>query len=165
MEYMKTRHCLQLLLLALCVACSSSNQIKGESPFIRISSLSVVGNSLATEFDVHNINDVIMDIDAIDIRIMGKDTQLVHYTADLNLAVDPNTTEEVSLKGLPDSTATQLLAELESGKISSLPFSLDGRVHTQSDGYLPFKNEGHLYPVPGRPGQFRSASSRTSDER
>jgi len=165
MEYLKIRFLLQLALLAFCVSCSSSKQIKGESPFIRISSLSVMADALAAEFDIHNINDVVMHIDAIDIKIVGEDIQLVHYATDIKLAVDPNTTEEVSLQGSPNSKAAQLLQDLESGRISSLPFSLEGRVHTLDDGYLPFKNEGHLYPVPGRPGQFRSASSRISDDR
>jgi hypothetical protein len=29
-------------------------------------------------------------------------------------------------------------------------------VHTVEDGNLRFSQKGYLYPVPGRPGQFRS---------
>lgn len=165
MEFVKIRCYLQLSVLALCVGCGSSHQVKGESPFIRISSMSILENSLSAEFNIQNINDVEMKIDAVDIKILGENVELVHYLDDLNLTVDPNATEEISLQELPNSSATQLLNELESGRISSLPFSLEGRVHTQQDGYLPFKNEGHLYPVPGKPGQFRSASSRSRDQR
>lgn len=161
---MKIRIYLQLFLLALCTACGGTHQVKGESPFVRISSMSFNGNSLTADFDIHNINDVKMDIDAIDIRIQEKNTELGHYASDLRLSIDPNTTEEVSLQVMAGENATQLLNELESGQTSSLPFSLEGRVHTQGDGYLAFKNEGHLYPVPGRPGQFRSASSRSREE-
>jgi len=163
MEYMKTRFCLQLLALALCCSCGGSNQVKGESPFIRISSMNILENVLTTEFDIHNINDVKMEIDAIDIKILRENVELAHYNSALELTVDPNTTEEVSLRGTPKGNAIQLLNDLESGRTSSLPFTLEGRVHTQSDGYLPFKNEGHLYRVPGKPGQFRSASSRTRE--
>jgi len=165
MEFMKIRLILQISLLALCTACGGAHQVKGESPFVRISSMSVRENSLTAEFDIHNVNDVKMDIDAIDIRIMGKNTELGHYTGNLSLSVDPNTTEEVSLTELDGEEAKQILNSLESGQIASLPFSLEGRVHTADDGYLSFKNEGHLYPVPGRPGQFRSASSRAREER
>jgi hypothetical protein len=94
-----------------------------------------------------------------------RDVELTHYVNDFKLTVDPNTTEEVSLDELPDINARQQLMELESGVVSSLPFSLEGRVHTARDGYLTFKNQGHLYPVPGRPGQFRSASSRAREQR
>lgn len=165
MEFVKIRYYLQLSVLALCVACGGSHELKGESPFIRISSMSILENTLSAEFNIRNINDVEMNIDAVDIKILGENVELVHYVNDLKLTVDPNTTEEISLQELPNSEARQLLNELESGRISSLPFSLEGRVHTQQDGYLPFKNDGHLYPVPGRPGQFRSASSRTPEQR
>lgn len=165
MEYMKSRFCLQLLVLALCCSCGGSHQVKGESPFIRISSMNILENTLTAEFDIHNINDVKMEIDAIDIRILGDNTELVHYESALELTVDPSSTEEVSLQGLPKGDARQLLFDLERGQTASLPFRLEGRVHTQKDGFLPFKNEGHLYRVPGKPGQFRSASSRTREER
>lgn len=165
MEYMKTRFCLQLLVLALCCSCGGSHQVKGESPFIRISSMNISEDMLTAEIDIHNINDVKMEIDAIDIKIMGENVELVHYDSALDLTVDPNTTEEISLRGLPKGNAIQLLNDVESGRTPSLPFMLEGRVHTQSDGYLPFKNEGHLYRVPGKPGQFRSASSRSREQR
>ena len=31
------------------------------------------------------------------------------------------------------------------------------RARYAEDGYLAFAHKGHLYPVPGRPNQFRSA--------
>ena len=165
MEFMKLRFCLQLSILALCTACGGAHQVKGESPFVRISSLSVDEHSLTAEFDIHNINDVKMDIDAIDIRITGPSSELGHFAGDLRLSIDPNTTEEVSLQETAGQDTENILHELESGQISSMAFSLEGRVHTGDDGYLSFRNEGHLYPVPGRPGQFRSASSRSREER
>jgi len=164
MEYMKIHAYLLLSCLTLITACGSQ-QVKGQAPFISISSMIAQGQSLAATFDIHNINDVNLDIDGIEIRIHVRDTELVHFVKDFKLTVDPNTTEEISLEETSDSGARNLLTELESGNISSLPFTLEGRVHTLSDDYLSFKNEGHLYPVPGRPGQFRSASSRTRERR
>jgi LEA14-like dessication related protein len=164
MELMKIRLYLLLSILALCIACAP-HQVKGQPPFIAIASLSMQENSLSARLDIRNINDVELDIDAIDIKLRVRDVELTHYVSDFKLTVDPNTTEEVSLEKLPDINARQQLTELESGDVSSLPFSLEGRVHTTRDGYLPFKNQGHLYPVPGRPGQFRSASSRTREQR
>lgn len=162
MELMKIRFYLLLSSLVLCTACGP-HQVKGQPPFISISSLSAQEHSLSAGFDIRNINDVELDIDTIDIKIWVRDIELTHYVNDFKLTVDPNTTEGISLKELPDTNARQLLTELESGDVSSLPFSLEGRVHTIRDGYLPFKHQGHLYPVPGKPGQFRSASSRTRD--
>jgi len=63
----------------------------------------------------------------------------------------------------PDEFTSELLAELESGNVSNLPFFLEGRMRTTQDGNVPFKYEGYLYPVPGKPGHYRSASSRTRE--
>ncbi len=163
MEFMKISFIL-LASMVLCAGCGSK-QVKGEPPFIGISSMIVQENALATKFDIRNINDVKLEIDAIDIKIWVRSVELTHYINDFKLTLDPNTTEEVSLEEPPEASSRQLLAELESGEVASLPFSLEGRIHTRSDGYLSFKNEGHLYPVPGKPGQFRSASSRTPERR
>ena len=164
MDYVKLRIYLLLSCLVILAACAS-NQVKGKPPFVGISSMIAKGDSLASTFDIHNINDVKLDIDGVDIEIRVQDTVLVHYASGFQRTIDPNTTEEASFEQAADSTARQLLTDLESGSVSSLPFSLDGRVHTPSDGYLSFKNEGHLYPVPGRPGQFRSASARARERR
>lgn len=164
MELMKIRLYLLLTSLVLCSACGPQ-QVKGQPPFVGISSLSMQESSLSARLNIRNINDVELHIDAIDIKLRVRDVELTHYVNDFKLTVDPNTTEEVSLDELPDIHARQQLMELESGVVSSLPFSLEGRVHTTRDGYLTFKNQGHLYPVPGRPGQFRSASSRAREQR
>jgi LEA14-like dessication related protein len=157
---------LYMLLLSsfVCVACSPQ-KIKGKPPFVSISSMTVMEQSLSADFDIRNINDVHMTIDSIDINIRVRDVELTRYDSEFNLTIDPNTTEEVPVEKLPDEFARELLNSLESGDVSSLPFSLEGRVHTVEDGFMPFKHEGHLYPVPGRPGQFRSASSRTRERR
>jgi len=47
-------------------------------------------------------------------------------------------------------------------EVPNLPFRLEGRVHTEEDKFLQFKHKGHLYPVPGKPGQFRSATIQSS---
>jgi LEA14-like dessication related protein len=164
MESMKSLLALLVSSLVLCTACGTK-QIKGEPPFVSISSLTMQAQSLSADFDIRNINDVKLEIDAVDIKVWVRNVELTQFVEAYKLTVDPNTTEEISLQQMPDSAARQMLAELERGEVSSLPFSLEGRVHTAADGYLPFKQEGHLYPVPGRPGQFRSASSRTREER
>jgi hypothetical protein len=52
-------------------------------------------------------------------------------------------------------TSRQLLDTLENGDVKSLPYSLKGFVTTLGDGTLRFEYEGHIYPLPGRPGRFR----------
>ena len=78
-------------------------------------------------------------------------------------AIDANSSERVTDRSQPDDSALDPLRSLESGDTDSLPFSLEGRVHTLDDGYLRFEQKGHLYRVPGRPGQFRAAVMRASE--
>lgn len=165
MEKIKLRILVALLLcLVLCSACSP-NKIKGKPPFLSISSLSAQEESLSAKFDIRNINDVELVIDSIEITIRVREVELTRYFSQMALTVDPNATEEVMVEDMPDEFARPLLAELERGDVASLPFFLEGRVHTRDDGYLPFRHEGHLYPIPGKPGTFRSATSRTREQR
>lgn len=164
MEFLKSRLVLLLSCLVLCASCGPQ-QIRGESPFVSISSLTVQGESLSLLVDIRNINDVEMNISSVDLNIRVDDEELLRYQDAISVSIDPSTTEEVSMNQLPVNAAVALLAELESGAVASLPFSLDGQLQTIEDGSLRFKHEGHLYPIPGKPGQYRSATSRTRERR
>ena len=56
------------------------------------------------------------------------------------------------------------MTDLERGDLVSLPYELNGRVHTLNEGIEDFEHEGHLYPIPGRPGYFRGAGAHTPRE-
>jgi hypothetical protein len=164
MEFMKLRlYTLVIASILLCSACAP-NKIKGNPPFVGISSIMLKNSALAASFDVRNINEVPMVIDAVDITISAKGSEFSRFSDAYKLNIDPNTTETITLDNLPSDHARGQLADLQSGKIASLPFSLQGSVHTAEDGYLEFKHEGYLYTVPGKPGQFRSATSRTREQ-
>ena len=81
------------------------------------------------------------------------------------LAIDANSAEEIRVGERPGGEALDLLSSLERREVNSLPFELVGRVRTQEDGYLRFEQKGHLYPVPGRPGSFRSAATQAKELR
>lgn len=164
MEFLKPRLFVPATLcLFLCAACGP-HQVKSEPPFVSIAALAISGQVLSARFDIRNINDVAMSIDSIDLTIRSRETDLANVMQPLDLTIDPNTTEELAIDNLSGESAGPLLAELESGSVASLPFFLEGRVHTLEDGHLPFRHEGYLYPVPGKPGQFRSASSRSREQ-
>lgn len=103
-----------------------------------------------------------MEINGIEIQVQVKEAVLTRYNSDFNLTIGANSTEEIFVEQLPDEFTQQLLASLEGGEVASLPFSLDGQVNTVADGVLKFRNKGHLYPVPGKPGQFRSATTHSN---
>jgi LEA14-like dessication related protein len=162
MQRMNQRSLLILaLLLVVCSACGP-NVIRGRPPFISIGSLNLDGQNLTAVFTVNNQNGEPMEINGIEIRVEIQDTELTRYNENFKLTIGANSAEDVTVKQLPDEFTRKLLASLESGDLISLPFELDGRVNTVADGYLKFRNKGHLYPVPGRPGQFRSATTHSS---
>ena len=153
-----------MLLIGSCASCGP-NIIEGRPPFIGISAMQLSGDKLSADFRIANQNDVAMTIQAIDITITVNEVELVRENRDLQLAIDANSAEEVKVEELPEAFTRELLQSLESGAVGSLPFSLNGRVRTLEDGYLSFEQKGHMYPVPGKPGSFRSAVTQAQELR
>jgi len=145
-----------LLLTFTCVSCGPQ-VIKGRPPFISISEMSLVNEKLSAEFRISNQNGVPMTVSRIDITVKVNEVELARENRDFELLIDANSSEEVRVDELPDEFTRDLLASLQSGEVKSLPFDLKGRVLTVEDDYLKFEHRGHLYPVPGKPGYFRSA--------
>lgn len=146
-----------LLIAAACAACGGKQVIEGRPPFVGISAMTQAGGSLTTEFRVDNQNGVPMTIQAIDITVSLGDITLTKTSRELRLAIDANSAEEIRVEEQPGREALDLLDSLERREVNSLSFNLVGGARTQEDGYLRFEQKGHLYPVPGKPGFFRSA--------
>jgi hypothetical protein len=155
---------LALAAALVCAACGPS-VIEGRPPFIGISGMTLEGDTLAADFRIDNQNGVAMDIQAVEITVTVNEVTLTRENRDFALSIDANSSEEVRVERLPDEFARELLASLEKQEVRSLPFELVGRVLTQADGYLRFEQKGHLYPVPGKPGHFRSAVTQAEDLR
>lgn len=145
------------LLFAFTIAGCGSNVIKGRPPFISISGMSLVEGELSAVFDISNHNGVPMSITSIDITVTVRDAEITRYNKSFELVIDTNSTEEVSVDKMPEDFTRTLLVSLDRGELNSLPFDLKGRVNTIEDGFLNFENTGYLYPVPGKPGHYRSA--------
>jgi LEA14-like dessication related protein len=169
MEFMKMREkctsirLISLLLLAFTLSLLSAcgpTVIKGRPPFINISDMKLQGETLSASFAISNQNGEEMVIDEVDITVMINDSRLTRHNRKLDLTIDANSTEDVHVENMPDEFTRSLLASLGSGELQSLPFDISGRVLTRKHGYLEFEQTGYLYPVPGRPGQFRSAVTR-----
>ena len=165
MDFLKRRILVALLLCPVVCAACGAQKVKGKPPFVSIASLSIEGDSLVTRFDIYNINEVEMVIDTFEVTVRVRNSELATRNGPLQLTIGPNTTEEIPVTQQAGEQSKRMLSDLEAGEVASLPFSLQGRLHTRDDGYLAFEHEGHLYPVPGRPGQFRSTSSRTRGQR
>jgi len=153
-----TRLLFLLLIVAGVISCASQI-IKGRPPFISISGMSLVEGKLSANFDIRNQNGVPMTIDTIDITVTVNDVELTRENRDFDLIIGANSAEEIHVEELPDDFKRSLLESLGSGEVKSLAFDLKGKVHTLEDGYLSFAHKGYLYPVPGKPGFFRSAAT------
>ncbi len=159
---MKKRSLVLFFLVILSCSACGPQIIRGRPPFISISELSLEGERLSANFTISNHNGEPMDIDGIEIEVRVEEAELTRYNEDFKLKISANSTEVIEVEQLPDAFTRDLLISLESGNVASLPFRLEGRVHTVEDGFLQFRHKGHLYPVPGRPGQFRSATTQSS---
>lgn len=152
-----TRILFAAFLLAFVMAGCGPTVIKGRPPFISISGMSLVDDQLSAVFDISNHNGVPMSITSIDITVTVRDAEITRYNKSFELVIDTNSTEEVSVDKMPEDFTRTLLVSLDRGELNSLPFDLKGRVNTIEDGFLNFENTGYLYPVPGKPGHYRSA--------
>ncbi len=161
------RYCGLAMLLLACLGCVSCGPqvIKGRTPLISISGMSMVEENLSADFSVSNQNGVPMTITSIDITVVVNDVELTRHNSDFKLTIDANSIEDVHVEKLPNDFTRSLLASLDSGELKSLPFDLQGKVITIEEGTLRFAHKGYLYPVPGKPGYYRSAVTQARDLR
>lgn len=150
------------LILVGAAACGHQ-VIKGRPPFVGIADMTLSGDELTTDFNVSNPNGVPMTIDTLDITVTVEGIELLRHDQPHDIEIGANGTEDVIVKTPAGQSVRTLLDSLEKGEIGSLPMDLSGRVHTAGDGYLSFEQTGYLYPVPGRPGRFRSAVTQASE--
>jgi len=153
-----------LLTVFACASCGPQ-VIEGRPPFIGISGMQLDDDALSVDFRISNQNDVPMNIDAIDIEVTVNGADLASQKRQLKLTIDANSAEEIHVEKLPDGFTRDLLVSLENREVNSLPFSLQGSVSTLESGRLRFEQKGHLYPVPGKPGFFRSAVTQAEELR
>lgn len=149
---------LGITLLAMAIALSSAcgnKLIRGASPMVRMAELSHKDNTINLQISIRNINGVDLDVLGADITMLTEDGELFRYRGPVNINIVANGTESWSVEVDESPTSKQLLEKLEKGEVKSLPYSLKGSVTSREDGMLRFEYEGHIYPLPGRPGHFR----------
>lgn len=147
-----------LLVLAIVssVACGSK-VVRGESPLVRITELSHQDNIINLQVSMRNLNGVDLDIMSIDFRLTVNENtdELFVYNGPVDTNIVANGTESWSVEAEESKASRDLLESLEKGEIKSLPYKLKGSVISKDDGKLRFEYEGHIYPLPGKPGHFR----------
>lgn len=154
----KKRLCFSLLLVTvlLCAACGAKI-IRGASPIVRMTELSHQDNNISLQLSMRNLNGVDLDITSIDFRLTVNESEdeLFVYKGPIETNIVANGTETWSVEVEESETSRELLNSLENGDIKSLPYALKGSVSSKDDGTLRFEYDGHIYPLPGKPGHFR----------
>jgi LEA14-like dessication related protein len=142
------------VMLAVLTGCGAKI-IHGEAPFVKINALLLDAGTVQLDLGLRNINDVPLQIENIDFRISLEDSELAGYSGARAASVIANGRETLRFE-LPASAAgADLLMRLERDDLGGLPYTLEGTLMVSGEKEMSFEGKGHLYPVPGRPGQFR----------
>ena len=122
---------------------------------VRLNELSHQDGAITLELNMRNVNEAPLVLLAIDVKLSVDDNELLSYKGSIDTDIVANGTESWSVDVSESDSSRELLNKLENGDAKSLPYSLKGSISSQDDGTLRFEHEGHLYPLPGRPGHFR----------
>ena len=145
-KFARTAATLFLVFAMLAGAGCSPKLIKGRPPFVSISDMRLSEDTLKTEFDISNQNEVAMTIESLDIVVRINTTELARYSSTETLEITANGTEEVIVTDSPDDFTRNLLTSLDDGRLKSLSFDLNATVMTLEDGRLLSEHKGYLYP-------------------
>ena len=124
---------------------------------VRMTELSHRDGNINLQLSMRNLNGVDLDVMSIDFRLTVNEDEeeLFVYNGPVETNIIANGTETWSVDVVESETSRELLNSLENGDIKSLPYALKGSVTSKGDGKLRFEHEGHIYPLPGKPGYFR----------
>ena len=124
---------------------------------VRMTELSHQDNNINLQLSMRNLNGVDLDVMSIDFRLTVNEDEdeLFVYNGPVETNIVANGTETWSVDVVESEASRALLNSLENGDIKSLPYTLKGSVTSKDDGKLRFEHEGHIYPLPGKPGHFR----------
>jgi len=147
---------LLLLSVLFCTACGAK-LIRGAAPLVRMTELSHQDDNINLQVNIRNLNGVNLEVVSIDFRLTVNEDEheLVVYDGPVETNIVANGTETWSVDVVESETSRELLDSLENGDVKSLPYVLKGSVTSGDDGKLRFEYEGHIYPLPGKPGHFR----------
>ena len=152
---MNTTRITFLLLLACGLAACSSKIVRNEPPLAQITSWTIAGSVLKADLNLRNVNEEELVLNGVQLTVSLEDTELVSHQQSLDASIPASGFESVQLDMTPTAAGLNALRALEQGEYSSLAYTLEGHVLTSGSGKLQFKREGHIYPMPGRPGRFR----------
>lgn len=152
---MNTRKLTPLLFAITLLAGCGSQLVRNQPPLAQVSSWAVDGEELQIELHLRNINEEPMPLSAVNLTITVDDVLLARHRQALDTTVVTSGFESVPLRMSVTAEGLRELRALENGERKSLTYLMEGSVTTTGNRNLEFRRDGHVFTVPGRPGQFR----------
>jgi outer membrane lipoprotein-sorting protein len=144
-----------LILAVMMLAACGAKIVRGAAPIVRMNDLSHDGETITLLLSMRNLNGVELSVQQIDFSLSVKNETLFTYNGPVDTSIVANGTETWNVDVEESEISEKLLDSLQQGEVKSLPYSLEGTIISVEDGKLHFEHDGHIYPVPGRPGHFR----------
>lgn len=154
---MKSRFLSTALALAAVLALGACGPklIRGQSPYVTIRGIDVTGEQTELQLHVQNVNGIAMELTRVQFTLDLDEKPLARYDRPAKNNIIANGTETLRFELDASDTGLASLATLDNREAPNLPYTIKGELTTANDGILSFSGEGRIYPVPGRPGQFR----------
>jgi hypothetical protein len=142
-------------LLGLILASCAGQGVRGQPPFVQVNGLKLQDQLVSLDLGVRNVNSDAIFIEHVEFSISLDGTNLGVYKAASRANVTASGTENLRFELSASPAGVDLLNELQNGSRPNLEYLLEGVLLVTDSGEMKVKREGHVYPVPGRPGQFR----------
>lgn len=148
----------------LALAACSGGMVRGQPPLVGISTLALSETEIGTHLAVYNPNDIDFDVEVVEMRMTLGQTDLGLHSAWPGVDIHPRGTEEIVFDFPVMESNTERVREaldaLEQGSVDSVAYEVEGFIRNAQGDSERFSHNGYLYPVPGRPGQFRGAGAK-----
>lgn len=144
-----------VMMTALSLSACASKGVRGLEPFLTMNNLVLDGSEVVLDLGVRNVNSVPINMAHIEFSFDLGETGLAVYNAASNAQVFANGTENLRFRMPATEAGRARLTALQEGELKNIQFRLEGQITDLEGLQLKILREGYLYPVPGRPGQFR----------
>lgn len=143
------------LACALLLTSCASHGIRGEPPFVQVNGLKLRAQDLTLDLGMRNVNSEPLVLEHIEFSLSLEETTLAIYNAASGASVIANGRENLRFELVASEEGAALLGELEQGSRKDLEYRFEGVFSANEKQQLRVQRSGRIYPVPGRPGQFR----------
>jgi hypothetical protein len=122
---------------------------------VTVDGIDTAGTTLNLRLRIRNVNELPIQVRRLRFRLALEGTELTRFDGARTASVIANGVDTLAFELSASDAGRDLLASLTSGEVANLAYTLEGEIGAAESEPLSFTGEGRIYPVPGRPGQFR----------